>query len=542
MHAYFRSVLYTVCENGGRNGSHSHPFSLFLTHILLHMKTLLQKVSSITVIGLVSSAMVFPPGLLVQAQKHQINANRKVAQAEQKETKPSSDSRRMPQYSLVSGTITSMSGSQLVVKTSDGKSLTVSTDNKTFFFRELWAKSSLGELSIGDSVLIFGALTRDGRLNALYVLDKSIRVETRSGVISSINASNKTFVLKLEDSKTESLTVRVNDQTKIVSQDGKRLKFSDLKTGQHVDVSGILNRENRTLLAHEIRVKIEKPEPLPFSMHGPLVAKSSEHLPAVITVRVDKIEPPIETKSLRSTMPTDLVKIEVDSNTRFVNAAGDRIRYEDLDLGDMLGVNAALRADGSVYGTLVRREADPIEKRSGVISSIDSSNKTFVLKSEDKTSEDRLTVRVNDQTKIVSQDGKSLRFSDLKEGQRVDVSGVLNRERNTLLAHEIRVTLEKPEPLPFSMHGTLLSKSSEHLPSTLTIRVTDIQPPIETKSLARPTDIVTVHVDESTTFIDASGDLMKYEGLSVDDKLGVNAQVEGDGSLHGTLVQDESVR
>jgi hypothetical protein len=182
-------------------------------------------------------------------------------------------------FALVEGKLLSISGTTLpaeltveVARSFPGlpaamisgtKTIAVIVDAKTNIVRRYWGKSPLSQLSVGDSVQIFGQINDQNKLQALLVKDNSIWSAEKEGVISSIDANAKTFVLSraTNASSTTNVTVKITEATKITGANKVVLTFADLAVNQRVHLNGILNADGKHITALTIKAQTPKPKP-----------------------------------------------------------------------------------------------------------------------------------------------------------------------------------------------------------------------------------------------------------------------------------------
>jgi len=127
-----------------------------------------------------------------------------------------------------SNDITMAVDGQIPITTTDGKAI------------------KLGDLKEGDSVLI----THAGDL--AQKIDVNVKPDELTGFVKSVSADLKTFVVTLTGTTTD-VTVAVNDQTSIVTSEGKMLNIKDLKEGDGVGIA------HTASVAKKIMVNVKPP-------------------------------------------------------------------------------------------------------------------------------------------------------------------------------------------------------------------------------------------------------------------------------------------
>jgi Cu/Ag efflux protein CusF len=110
------------------------------------------------------------------------------------------------------------------------KDITMTVDDQTAITTTDGKAIQLGDLKEGDSV----SITPAGDL--AQKIEVNVKPDELTGFVKSVGADLKTFVVTLTGT-TKDVTVVVNDQTKIVTTEGKTLKIKDLKEGDGVGIA-----------------------------------------------------------------------------------------------------------------------------------------------------------------------------------------------------------------------------------------------------------------------------------------------------------------
>lgn len=147
---------------------------------------------------------------------------------------------------LTGGQVTGISGTTLTV-IKNGKTYSAVTGTGTKFRRRFWGLTSIDQISVGDTVNIWGRIDRDDSLNikATIVQDVSIQEKNDSfaGTVSSVTGNG--FVLLSEHRGTVTVTVDAN--TKITGKSGNQIALSDIQTGNSVVLDGLYDRTLQTV-------------------------------------------------------------------------------------------------------------------------------------------------------------------------------------------------------------------------------------------------------------------------------------------------------
>ncbi|TSC84733.1 MAG: hypothetical protein G01um101413_117 [Parcubacteria group bacterium Gr01-1014_13] len=134
-----------------------------------------------------------------------------------------------------------------------GTNIKLKITDKTLLIRAFGGKMKVSEMSVGDNLRITAKFNRDGSLDVRVVKDNSLHVlRHKKGVVESINASLKSFVLKQEN---RNLTVNTNSSTKFHARGNTTTSFADLKVGGKVMVTGIVNTNIGIVNAASVIIK-----------------------------------------------------------------------------------------------------------------------------------------------------------------------------------------------------------------------------------------------------------------------------------------------
>lgn len=141
------------------------------------------------------------------------------------------------------------------------KSLVLNVTNRASLVKGFWGRMKLSDMSVGDELRIVAKFNKDGSLTVLSVKDNSLHMlEGKKGVIQSIDAVLKSFVVKQEN---RTLTVKTDADTKFVSKvndTNTAITFADLKVGSNVKVEGLVNTNLNTVVKVK-SVTVKDPAP-----------------------------------------------------------------------------------------------------------------------------------------------------------------------------------------------------------------------------------------------------------------------------------------
>lgn len=232
-----------------------------------------------------------------------------------------------------------------------GLSLTVNVNPQTEFRGML---HSLADLKIGMAVRVQGAANaststlvateiEDQEDNAAGTATPSQEVSEFKGTVVSIDAAHATFVLKLADNATR--TVTTSPQTEF---EGGVHSLADLVTGQTVSVKGTSQADGSiaaTSVEAEIEAENEQEDANEIELNGVIKSLDASH--ASFVLGLDD-----------GTTKT----IVTDSHTEF---DGGFAGFSDLRTGMRVEVRGATQNRGAVLAARVHREDDSSDSGSG---------------------------------------------------------------------------------------------------------------------------------------------------------------------------------
>ena len=165
--------------------------------------------------------------------------------------------------SLQGAKVVSVDGSTINATISWGGSASfagvIKTDGSTEFLRRSGGKTSLSEIMPGHYINVEGML--DTSASKPTVVAKVVRdwsvVKTEInpfGVVSSIDAVAKTFVLRTEERG--DVKVSTNEKT-IFTKANITSTFSTLKVGDMLSVNGLWEQSTNTLQANHVKIRVQ---------------------------------------------------------------------------------------------------------------------------------------------------------------------------------------------------------------------------------------------------------------------------------------------
>lgn len=230
---------------------------------------------------------------------------------------------------IVGGVVQDISTNKITVKVWD-LSVSVNVNDTTILVRKFGGKSDISEFASGDTVNINGELVSGSPLviNGLDIRDKSthkIRSE-KKGTVQSVSSDG--FVLKTE--KGDELTIKVNGDTEITA--GKETKsLSDIKVGDVIIVSGVVNTNAGTILAAKVKMKVitETIKNTKVNVEGTVQSLNADEKSFVLKPETG-----------------DNLTVKTDSDT-MIKQARTKKAFSDLKVGDSVQVKGSRDAVNS---------------------------------------------------------------------------------------------------------------------------------------------------------------------------------------------------
>jgi hypothetical protein len=316
----------------------------------------------------------------------------------------------------ISGAIEAKTGSSITVNT-----IQIIVNSSTVITSNMMHTTILFDsLKIGSLVNVEAVSQSSGLLTA----SKIERLETQAaiqmeGSITAVTAGS--FILN-------GINVLTNSSTAVYSQFHASLKFSDLKAGDRVSVHASRDTSG-TYVAISIMV-FTKDSNREVEADGRVQALTSNSIKVM-----DKI-------------------FIVDSTTVILKEESEIIKLNQIATGDKVEIRGLVKTDSTYLALVIKVEnASSMQKvleLEGAITTINTN--TFVVSG--------ITCTVDSSTVISAENGNMLNFSDLKVGDRVHVTAVL-QSGNIYLASKIKLDVDEAEK-EFEVEGLIQSVSSDN--------------------------------------------------------------------------------
>ncbi len=305
-----------------------------------------------------------------------------------------------------------------IVTAFDSTSISLKAADQTVVTKLNSATKIEGGLAIGATVFVEASLEPDGSLLALVVRVKGTgdEVATIRGAISSRGTD---FIV------VSGVKVTADPSLPILSPSAQQIKFSDLKVGDLVEISGTKQADG-TVLALKIALL---PPPPPASVKGV-----------------------ISSLGIGFFLLGDL-KVLVDEKT-VIRSKETPLKFADLKVGDRVTVYGSKGADGSF-------QADTVEVMPASSDPPYSSVRgTIVSVAADSFVVGGVTVKVNEKT-VITAEGKQILLKDLKVGDWVEVAGIKQSD-GTLAATKVAVVPPNTSTI-FTVEGVIESVGADYL-------------------------------------------------------------------------------
>jgi len=125
-----------------------------------------------------------------------------------------------------------------------GTSVKVDITANTHFRRKFWGKSSLAEISVGDSVDVVGRWVNEGKTEINAVVIRDLSIQKRQGVFfGTVKTITDTGFVMTTIQRGEE-TVTLDSTTKLLNRTGRTIISSDVQVGHTIRVRGLWDSTN----------------------------------------------------------------------------------------------------------------------------------------------------------------------------------------------------------------------------------------------------------------------------------------------------------
>lgn len=296
------------------------------------------------------------------------------------------------------GEVTAVGADSFTLVTEE-ETVTVLVDDQTRFRFPGVEEPGLGDVVVGEKLLVIGQPTDEGDVLATLVIRSRPRVGEITGEVTTVGSAS----LTVERHGGDAVTFTVNEETVFLVPEIAEPTLADVHEGDTVRVRAQLEDETPVAL----RVIVVPPT-------------AAALLGKVVSVEGSTVQ--VETR-LEQT-----IAVQTNSTTQFMIPGTDNPTLADLQEGDTLRIGGEWVDTGTFHAWVIQvRVEERVRKGSGRILSLGDDE--FTLGSPHGT----VRVLVNDETHYRFPDVDDPGFDDLEVGQQVGVAGLL-QEDGSLLA------------------------------------------------------------------------------------------------------------
>jgi hypothetical protein len=128
----------------------------------------------------------------------------------------------------------------------EGTIVKVNITSNTHLRRKFWGKSTLAEISVGDSVNVIGRWVKEDKTEINAAVIRNLSIQKRFGVFfGKVKTITDTgFVMTTIQRGEETVTI---DSAKLINRKGESIKASDILVGHIVRVRGLWNSTGFTI-------------------------------------------------------------------------------------------------------------------------------------------------------------------------------------------------------------------------------------------------------------------------------------------------------
>jgi hypothetical protein len=128
----------------------------------------------------------------------------------------------------------------------EGTNVKVNVASNTHFRRKFWGKSTLAEISVGDTLNVIGKWAKEDKSEINAVVIRNLSIQKRFGVFfGKVKTITDTgFVMTTIQRGEETVTL---DTAKLINRKGESIKSGDILVGHNVRVRGLWNSTGFTI-------------------------------------------------------------------------------------------------------------------------------------------------------------------------------------------------------------------------------------------------------------------------------------------------------
>ncbi len=144
------------------------------------------------------------------------------------------------------GTVTAVSTSSITV-TKESITYTVNTDANTTYRRRFGGESTLGEISVNDTVNVLGKWQNEEKTQIMATHIRNLSIQQRHMVFIGIVKSKTGSTIVLTTANKGEQTAYIISSTKLVNRKMEEIKMADILVGHRIRVKGIWDLTGKTI-------------------------------------------------------------------------------------------------------------------------------------------------------------------------------------------------------------------------------------------------------------------------------------------------------
>ncbi len=147
---------------------------------------------------------------------------------------------------LTNGEVTAKTDSSLTVS-SNGKSTTVNVGSNTKIIRHFWGTSTLGEISVGNKINVWGTWHDDSKTLIDATIIRDLSIMKRKAVVIGTVSSKTTTSLVITSKEKGNQTIFLTGTIKVTNIAEKAISLSDIVNGDRIRVKGTWDKSIKTI-------------------------------------------------------------------------------------------------------------------------------------------------------------------------------------------------------------------------------------------------------------------------------------------------------
>lgn len=153
----------------------------------------------------------------------------------------------LARFANLSGATVASVGTNTITVSKDGKTYTVNILATARLRRRFWGSAALTEISVGDTVNVWGSWTDSSQTTINAKLIRDVSIQKRNGVFIGEITSVSTSGWVMKTAARGDQTVTVSNSTRFSDRKGTTIAQSDIVVGHRVRVRGMWDRKLSTI-------------------------------------------------------------------------------------------------------------------------------------------------------------------------------------------------------------------------------------------------------------------------------------------------------